>query len=51
MKDQPNPTMESVTGRIFPCFPVAVQVVIVDNEERILLLSRRKGTAQVVSGG
>lgn len=50
-----NPTVTSVNGRSFPTFPVAIQAVIVNKQEQVLLLySPRRYTQetwQVISGG
>jgi class 3 adenylate cyclase/8-oxo-dGTP pyrophosphatase MutT (NUDIX family) len=49
--NQPNPTLEAIRGRVFPCFPVAVQAVIIDPDERILLLAHKRKGICVISGG
>ena len=51
LRNQPNPTVKGLNARVFPCFPVAVQVVAVNSDERILLLSHKTRGAQVISGG
>ena len=47
------PTVTGSSGRTFPAFPAAVLVFIIDEQERILLLSapKRPGKWEPVNGG
>ncbi len=47
-----SPEIASADGRRFDCFPIAVLVVVIDDDGRLLLLSRKGGRPgwQVIAG-
>lgn len=49
----PYPTITTKRGRIFPCYPAALLALIIDADERLLMLSHPKseGRWECVNGG
>lgn len=49
----PYPTITSRRGRVFPCYPAALLALIIDSDERLLMLSNPKSDDEweCINGG